>query len=114
MKSSTRASTEGEEDEFNAKYTVINDNLIRSCIQLKHTSEQDDGIDQESKSMRAMKIKRENMDFNEIEHLSFSFKSRYFISEMCLSVPKTFSEFQTLRDSTSSRFCNWTTIIYPK
>lgn len=69
------ASLAAEElNEFHSKYTVINDQLIRECIQLKQI-EQEDGVDQESKTTRAMKIKRENMDFNEIEHLSFSFKS---------------------------------------
>ena len=84
MKAS-RPTTEGEENEFHAKYTVINDQLIRACIQLKQI-EQDDGTDQESKTVRAMKIKRENMDFNEIEHLSFSFKSKYNVG-LVASIP---------------------------
>ncbi|KAL9654909.1 hypothetical protein ABK040_008699 [Willaertia magna] len=72
---------EGNEEDFYPKYTVINDQLIRECIQLKRI-EQDDGIDQESKTMKALKIKRENMDFSEIEHLSFSFKNIFRISNL--------------------------------
>ncbi|KAF0979680.1 hypothetical protein FDP41_001348 [Naegleria fowleri] len=76
------ASLAAEElNEFHSKYTVINDQLIRECIQLKQI-EQEDGVDQESKTTRAMKIKRENMDFNEIEHLSFSFKNIFRISNL--------------------------------
>ena len=54
-----------------SKYTVINDKLIRDCIKLKKV----DDLFHDDKKLPTNDIKREKMDFNQIEYLKFSAKS---------------------------------------
>jgi hypothetical protein len=55
------------------QYTVINDALIRQCIKLKKVEKEE----HDDKKLQALEIKKENMEFHEVEHLEFSFKSKF-------------------------------------
>ena len=60
----------------NFVYTVINDRLIRECIKLKKV---DDDLFHDDKKLPTNDIKREKMEFTDIEYLKFSARGTYSI-----------------------------------
>lgn len=54
-------------------YTVINNALIRKCIVLKKSK------DDEDKRLESLEVTSDKIEFHKVQHLCFSFRSEMFL-----------------------------------
>lgn len=72
------STTTGQKSKYeDLTYQVINEKVIRESIKLKKSDKED-----EDKKLQQFEIKTDQIEFHEIEHLEFSFKNIYKISNL--------------------------------